>query len=157
MKYSKQYFWSDGAASRIESEVTAKRAAGEWPEVPPHPVELLRFMHEDCDFACEHADGEQSFVCWSLCSFDCDLLGSFLDHLQFCYEYGLVNYNDRSAVPLFLHSIMGVGTNLFPMALNQREKLAALVTAGKSKHLEKVMSAGLAWQHAFGYIVENNS
>lgn len=118
MKYSKELFWSDSAASRIEKEVTAKRDAGEWPEVPPHSSELLRFMNEDCSFACEHADG------------------SFLDHLQFCYEYGLVNYKQRSALPLFLHSIMGVGTNMFPMALNQRAKLSELVTPDEMAHIE---------------------
>jgi hypothetical protein len=117
MKYSKSFFWSDKAVSRIEAEVTALRQSGEW-TVPAHPEELIRFMVEDCDFACEHADG------------------SFLDHLQFCFEYGLVNYKERSPVPLFLHSIMGVGTNLFPMPLDKREKLASLISAEDMAHIE---------------------
>jgi hypothetical protein len=117
MKYSKSFFWSDKAVSRIEKEVQALRETGKW-EVPAHNPELIRFMVEDCDFACEHADG------------------SFLDHLQFCYEYGVVHYKERSPLPLFLHSIMGVGTNLFPMPLDKREKLASLVTEDEMSHIE---------------------
>jgi hypothetical protein len=50
MKYSKSYFWSDKAVSRIEKEVKALRETGKW-EVPAHNPELIRFMVEDCDFA----------------------------------------------------------------------------------------------------------
>ena len=117
MKYSKEFYWSDKAVSRIEREVKALRETGTW-NVPAHSTELISFMTEECDFACEHADG------------------SFLDHLQFCYEYGLVNYKERSAMPLFLHSIMGVGTNLFPMPLEKRDKLASLVTSDEMAHIE---------------------
>merc|ERR1719507_380098 len=59
-----------------------------------------------------------------------------MEHLQFCFEYGSVHMPEHSAVPLFLHSIMGVGTNLFPMRLDQRPRLAALVSAHDLAHIE---------------------
>ena len=42
----------------------------------------------------------------------------------------------HSAMPLFLHSIMGVGTNLFPMTLEQRDRLATFLTADELAHIE---------------------
>jgi hypothetical protein len=47
-----------------------------------------------------------------------------------------VHCPSASPVVLFLHSIMGVGTNLFPMQLEQRPTLAALVTASELRHIE---------------------
>lgn len=88
--------------------MTALRQSGEW-TAPAHPEKLIRFMVEGCDFACERTNG------------------SFFDHLQFCFECGLVDHKERSPVPLSLHSIMGVGTNLFPTPLDKREKLASLI------------------------------
>ena len=49
----------------------------------------------------------------------CGVLGSFLDHLQFCFEYGSIHYKQHSPRVLYLHSIMGVGTNLFPMPMSK--------------------------------------
>ena len=46
-------------------------------------------------------------------------VGSFLDHLQFCFEYGSIHYKQHSPRVLYLHSIMGVGTNLFPMPMSK--------------------------------------
>merc|ERR1712070_602306 len=81
-----------------------------WAGIKAHSSDLLSFMQNDCNFDCEHADG------------------TFLDHLQFCYEYCAVHFPTHSPVPLFLHSIMGVGTNLFPMQLEQRPELEKLVS-----------------------------
>ena len=62
--------------------------------------------------------------------------GSFMDHLTFCRDYCAAHYPGVSSTPyvhresvaalehfltaacdyrLFIHSIMGVGTNIFPM------------------------------------------
>merc|ERR1719336_1828438 len=78
----------------------------------------MRFMVEECDFNIEHADG------------------SFLDHLQYCYEFSSVHMPNHSAMPMFLHSIMGVGTNLFPMKLEQKPRLAELVSTNDMAHIE---------------------
>uniref|UniRef100_A0A7S3W594 Uncharacterized protein n=1 Tax=Emiliania huxleyi TaxID=2903 RepID=A0A7S3W594_EMIHU len=66
---------------------------------------LFRFMAEECDFSLEHADG------------------SFMDHLHFCADYSALHFSDHSPRVLLLHSILGVGTNCFPMGA---EKLPAL-------------------------------
>merc|ERR1712014_459605 len=73
---------------------------------------------QDCDFNCEHADG------------------SFMDHLQFCYEYGLAHFKQHSPRVLFLHSIMGVGTNVFPMAVDKEPKLQSMLTDNEYLHIQ---------------------
>lgn len=55
--------------------------------------------------------------------------GSFLDHLQFCYEYSASYFKEHSPRVLFLHSILGVGTNIFPMKKEDEPALAAIVSA----------------------------
>ena len=45
-------------------------------------------------------------------------------HFQFCHDYSAVNFKGFSPVPMFLHSIMGVGTNFFPMT---KDKLPTLI------------------------------
>lgn len=84
-------FWLDSAALRISSAFASVPAA------PRHDLPLLEFMQKHCNFAMEHADG------------------SFMDHLRFCYEYSYAHYKEKSPRVLLLHSIMGVGTNFFPM------------------------------------------
>lgn len=93
-----------------------------WSTVPQVNQDILDFITNDCDFDCEHADG------------------SFLDHLQFCYEYCHSHFPGSSPLVLFLHSIMGVGTNLFPMLLEQRPKLASLLTEHEMLHVESFPS-----------------
>ena len=66
---------------------------------------LFHFMFTECDFSIEHADG------------------SFLDHLHFCHDYTAVHFSSASPRVMLLHSIMGVGTNCFPMGI---EKLPTL-------------------------------
>jgi hypothetical protein len=78
----------------------------------------MEFMQEDCDFAIEHADG------------------SFMDHLKFCHDYCVYNAPGLSPTPLFLHSIMGVGTNFFPMSKNLIPKLKTLVTPADFTQIE---------------------
>merc|ERR1719223_1096211 len=94
------------------------REGSRWPTLEPHSPALISFMEKDCDFDCEHADG------------------SFLEHLDFCYEYCHVHFPQGSPTILFLHSIMGVGTNLFPMQLEEKPQLAELVTAEDLVHIE---------------------
>ena len=88
------------------------------PKAPSHDRALIEFMNDDCDFAMEHADG------------------SFMDHLKFCYEYSAVHFKAHSPRVLFLHSIMGVGTNYFPMTVDKVPKLQAMLTAFEMRHIE---------------------
>ena len=78
-------------------------------------------------------------------------VGSFLDHLQFCFEYGSVHYKQHSPRVLYLHSIMGVGTNLFPMPLSKvrsspparsASKLRLAVALASSQSLLLALSGG---------------
>jgi len=87
------------------------------PRVPPNR-KLLDFMETECDFRCEHADG------------------SFMDHLTFVYEYIAVNYRAHSPVIGLLHSIMGVGTNIFPMEASKIPMLKAMLTPAEWVHTQ---------------------
>mmetsp|Transcript_2957 Transcript_2957/g.5112 ORF Transcript_2957/g.5112 Transcript_2957/m.5112 type:complete len:329 (+) Transcript_2957:109-1095(+) len=107
-----EVLWTEAAARQIES------AFASLPPAPVHDQALLDFMTNDCDFKMEHADG------------------SFLDHLQFCYEYSTAHFKGHSARVLFLHSIMGVGTNYFPMKLDLVPKLQSLLSKEEFLHIE---------------------
>eukprot|EP00656_Telonema_subtile_P034089 TRINITY_DN38217_c0_g1_i3.p1 TRINITY_DN38217_c0_g1~~TRINITY_DN38217_c0_g1_i3.p1 ORF type:complete len:232 (-),score=45.18 TRINITY_DN38217_c0_g1_i3:144-839(-) len=75
-------------------------------------------MSEDCDFKTEHADG------------------SFIDHLSFCHDYSAIHYPSHSPRVLFVHSIMGVGTNLFPMAKEKIPQLASILNPEEMAHVQ---------------------
>eukprot|EP00924_Labyrinthula_sp_SR-Ha-C_P014001 snap_masked-scaffold_5-processed-gene-20.42-mRNA-1 protein AED:0.04 eAED:0.07 QI:0/-1/0/1/-1/1/1/0/347 len=85
---------------------------------PNHNQAILNFMKEDCNFLAEHADG------------------SFMDHLYFCHDYSAVHYKEVSPRVLFLHSILGVGTNMFPMEVDKIPKLKGLLTDEEFKQTE---------------------
>uniref|UniRef100_A0A7S2SQU8 Uncharacterized protein n=1 Tax=Rhizochromulina marina TaxID=1034831 RepID=A0A7S2SQU8_9STRA len=112
-KLGNELFWRDGAARKIEGAFREVL-----PRPPPCESDLLAFMENECDFKCEHADG------------------SFMDHLYFCRDYGAVHLSDYSPRVLFLHSILGVGTNLFPMAVEKLPKLANMLTEFELRHVE---------------------
>eukprot|EP00854_Cymbomonas_tetramitiformis_P026535 gene26535-32570_t len=97
-------FWSDKAEQKIRNEFSVV------PRAPRFDQPLVDFMNTECDFAVEHADG------------------SFMDHLKFCYEYSFAHFPERSPRVLLLHSIMGVGSNFFPMHRSKVPALQALVT-----------------------------
>ncbi|CAE7234232.1 ANK3 [Symbiodinium pilosum] len=82
--------------------------------------------------------------------------GSFLDHLQFCYEYCAAHFEGHSPRVLFLHSIMGVGTNYFPMKLDLVPKLQTLVSDEEFKHIEAFPSILRLMLH-FDFIQELES
>lgn len=104
-------YWKEEAVRRI-SEAFGKV---ERPVSLQQP--LLEFMSNECSFGCEHADG------------------SFMDHLQFCYEYSAAHYQPHSPRVLLLHSILGVATNIFPMPVEKMPRLAELVTPDEMKHI----------------------
>jgi hypothetical protein len=104
--------WSDAAVHEIAELYSALP-----PRVPPNR-KLLDFMETECDFRCEHADG------------------SFMDHLTFVYEYIAVNYRGHSPVIGLLHSIMGVGTNIFPMEASKIPMLKAMLTPAEWIHTQ---------------------
>ncbi|CAJ1344891.1 unnamed protein product, partial [Effrenium voratum] len=79
---------------------------------------LLYFLVANAGPRMEHADG------------------SFIDHLQFCYEYSFSHFKDHSPRVLFLHSILGVGTNFFPMKVEKIPKLQSFLTEEEFKHIE---------------------
>ena len=99
--------WNDQAAAQVES--TYQQATRDL-TLPPVDPELLTFLKTECDFDVEHADG------------------SFLDHLYFCYEYGVKHYPEQSALPLLLHSVLGTGTNTFAMTADKIPALQALLS-----------------------------
>merc|ERR1712194_905653 len=88
------------------------------PRPMPASPDLLNFMVNECDFKVEHADG------------------SFMDHLTFCRDYCAHHYKSQSPTPLFIHSILGVGTNIFPMVKEKIPQLAKLVTPTEFTHIE---------------------
>ena len=60
---------------------------------------------------------------------------AFLDHLQFGYIFCAIHMPQHSPLPMFLHSIMGVGTNLFPMQLEQQDRLASFLSQDELDHI----------------------
>lgn len=114
-RVGREAHWHAAAARAVQAEYDAARAAHPLPEVSP---ELLRFLVDECDFDVEHADG------------------SFLDHLYFCFEYGVQHYPQRSPLVLLLHSILGTGTNTFAMSAEKIPALRALMTPFEWTHTE---------------------
>jgi len=115
-KIAVDLYWSDSAVLRIESMFARV------PRAPKFNAAVVDFMHTDCDFAMEHADG------------------SFMDHLKFCHDYCAINYKGVSPLVLFLHSIMGVGTNFFPMGKEKIPKLKSLLNEKEFHHVESFPS-----------------
>ncbi len=114
-RIAKDVRWFADDAKRVEADYEAISAKGPLPEVSP---ELLEFLVKECDFDVEHADG------------------SFLDHLYFCFEYGVRHYPERSPLVLLLHSILGTGTNTFAMDKSKIPALRQLVSAFEWTHIE---------------------
>ena len=114
-RIAKKTDWDRSVAQEVEAAYQKARAEYPLPEVE---AELLRFMVEECDFDVEHADG------------------SFLDHLYFCFEYGVQHFPQHSPLVLLLHSILGTGTNTFAMDASKIPKLRALMSEFDWKHTE---------------------
>lgn len=111
-KIGVQAFWSDAVSRSIMRLYT----------LVPSPAQLsdtlVTFITNECDFSAEHADG------------------SFMDHLRFCYEYSCAHFKSASPLPLFLHSVMGVATNVFPMDASKIPMLKKILTAEEWAHVE---------------------
>jgi hypothetical protein len=114
-RVGKEVSWAPEAASTVQTAYDQARAEHALPAVSP---ELMKFMVEECDFDVEHADG------------------SFLDHLYFCFEYGVQHYPQHSALVLLLHSILGTGTNTFAMKADKIPALRELMTPFEWAHTE---------------------
>ncbi len=106
-RVARQAHWDAAAAQAVQADYAAARAAHPLPPVSP---ELMQFLVSECDFDVEHADG------------------SFLDHLYFCFEYTVQHYPGQSALVMFLHSILGTGTNTFAMSADKIPALRPLMT-----------------------------
>ena len=114
-RVGKEAHWDAAAAQAVQAEYAAARAAHALPEVSPA---LMQFLVNECDFDVEHADG------------------SFLDHLYFCLEYTVQHYPQGSALVMFLHSILGTGTNTFAMTADKIPALRALLSPEDWKQIE---------------------
>lgn len=102
-------------SSDIEKAYGKIQSERELPKVDPA---LLKFLVDECDFDVEHADG------------------SFLDHLYFCFEYGVHHFPEASPLVLLLHSILGTGTNTFAMSADKIPALRALMSEDEWTHVE---------------------
>lgn len=114
-RIAKEPHWDQPAAQRIQTAYDEAR--GQHP-LPPVDPELIQFMVDECNFDVEHADG------------------SFLDHLYFCFEYGVQHFPEHSALVLLLHSILGTGTNTFAMTADKIPALRERMTAFDWTHIE---------------------
>jgi len=117
----------DEALAAMEDRINEAYASV--PPAPPHDPELLEFLHRDCRMVLEHADG------------------SFMDHLQFGYEYAAAHFPGHSPRVLLLHSIMGLGSNHFPMEASKIPRLRSLVTDFEMRHIEAFPSLVRLWCH----------
>jgi hypothetical protein len=114
-RVAKEVRWQDAAAERVRAAYAEARQTH---PLPPVSDELLRFLVDECDFDVEHADG------------------SFLDHLYFCFEYGVQHYPQRDPLVLLLHSILGTGTNTFAMTTDKIPALKVLLSPFVWTHTE---------------------
>lgn len=104
-KLGKEAVWPQSAATAIENEYSKASSA-----VPAIDQRLVDFMHNECDFSMEHADG------------------SFLEHLVFCHEYAVRYYPEHSPNVALLHSILGTATNTFAMDAKKLPDLKLLLS-----------------------------
>ena len=114
-RVGKEARWDTIAAQAVQIEYAAARALHALPAVNP---ELMSFLVSECTFNVEHADG------------------SFLDHLYFCFEYGVQHYPRHSPLVMLLHSILGTGTNTFAMTADKIPALRPLMTPWEWKQVE---------------------
>ena len=114
-KIAKDVYWNEKAASDIEKDFqkVIKEA-----QIPKVKEELIKFLHDECDFSSEHADG------------------SFLEHLFFCYEYSAVHFPEQPPLVMLLHSILGTGTNTWAMPKEKIPMLQKLVSEKEMLHIE---------------------
>jgi hypothetical protein len=108
--------WNAEAAARVAA------AFASIPQPVKDNMAIYKFMAQECDFALEHAEG------------------SFMDHLHFCQEYSAMHFASHSSRVLLLHSIMGVGTNCFPMGIEKLPTLRTLVDPDEMVHIESFPS-----------------
>ena len=114
-RIAKEVYWKDHAASNIQNGYETARAKHTLPEVSS---DLLTFLVKECDFDVEHAEG------------------SFLDHLYFGFEYCVQHYSEQSPLVMFLHSILGTGTNTFAMTAEKIPELQSLVNDFEWRQIE---------------------
>jgi hypothetical protein len=114
-RVGKEAHWHERPAGDVRGAYDSASAKRPLPAVDSA---LLQFMVDECDFNVEHADG------------------SFLDHLYFCFEYGVHHFPQQSPIVLLLHSILGTGTNTFAMGADKIPTLRALMSDFDWRHVE---------------------
>ena len=118
-KIAKDVFWNEKASSVIEKDFQKVIKEASIPKVKEN---LIQFLHDECDFSSEHADG------------------SFLEHLLFCYEYSAVHFPEQPPLVMLLHSILGTGTNTWAMPKEKIPMLQKLVSEKEMLHIESFPS-----------------
>ncbi len=114
-RIAKDVRFDSATAEQIEAEYEKTRVDVALPDLDPA---LLQFLVEECDFDVEHAEG------------------SFLDHLYFGFEYCVQHYPQHSPIVMFLHSILGTGTNTFAMEASKIPQLKELISDFEWRHVE---------------------
>jgi hypothetical protein len=114
-KLAKEPIWHADAANEVESAYGVVTTEYPEPEVNP---DLIDFMHDECDFSMEHADG------------------TFLEHLLFCHDYAAHHYPDHSPNVALLHSILGTATNTFAMPVKKFDALSERLSEFESLQIE---------------------
>ena len=118
-KIAKAVYWEEKASDSIEKDFQDVMGKA---QIPPIKPELIEFLHKECDFSSEHADG------------------SFLEHLVFCYEYSAVYFPGQPPLVMLLHSILGTGTNTWAMDKEKIPELKKLVSEKEMHHIESFPS-----------------
>ena len=116
-KLGVKVYYDSSTATRIATEFAAVQHQLALPKTVAAQAPLLDFMERHCRFSTEHAEG------------------SFLDHLRFCHDYSAVHFPEQSPRILLLHSILGVGTNIFPMSKDSIPALENLLTPSEALHV----------------------
>lgn len=114
-RVGKEVHFSGGATAEVQTAYDRVHADHALPALDPA---LIQFLVDECDFEVEHADG------------------SFLDHLYFCFEYSVHHYPEASNLVLFLHSILGTGTNTFAMKADKIPALQSFLNEFEWAHIE---------------------
>ena len=136
-RFGKRTLWPDAVVREACQTALHLQLPAQQYTVPP---DVLDFMMRECDFKNEHAEG------------------GFMDHLDFCAEYTARYFQtnratssagkkekDASHQPilitaspnvLFLHSICGVNTNLFPLEFDKIPDMQNFLTFHEYLHVQ---------------------
>lgn len=113
-RFGQRPLWGDKV---LHEAITKARKLPSQQYIPPPPI--VNFVNEHCHLKNEHADG------------------GLFDHLDYCAEYCARYMSNKSSSPtvLWLHSICGVNTNLFPLEFTKIPELDTLLNRHECMHI----------------------